>query len=143
MNDNILEILEGVSQYLNDNYGPDESHPKGVIIYPYVDKVVFTCWDCGAIVYINGGIYFISEDDGYWWVNKSTFQINGSNTREVFGYLDKGICIAYAPYIADALIRILRNQMEIKKHFGLIKDDSYYGDCHYDESIIEELEEIE
>ena len=45
--------------------------------------------------------------------------------------------------IADALIRILRNQVEMKKHFGLIKDDSYYGDCHYDESIIEELEEIE
>lgn len=106
MNDNILSILEGVVEYLNDNYGPDESHPKGVIIYPYVDKIVFTCWDCGAIVYVNGGIYYISEDDGYWWVEKSTFQINGSNTREVFGYLDEGICIAYAPYIADALIRL-------------------------------------
>lgn len=45
--------------------------------------------------------------------------------------------------IADALIRILKNQTEIKKHIGLIKDDSYYGDCGYDYSIIDELEEIE
>lgn len=45
--------------------------------------------------------------------------------------------------IADALIRILRNQIDIKKHIGLIKDDGYYGDCCYDDSIIDELEEIE
>ena len=45
--------------------------------------------------------------------------------------------------IADALIRILRNQIEIKKHIGLVKDNSYYGDCCYDNSIIDELEEIE
>lgn len=45
--------------------------------------------------------------------------------------------------IAEALIRILNNQMEIKKHFGLIKDDGYYGDGHYDRLIIEQLEEIE
>lgn len=45
--------------------------------------------------------------------------------------------------IADALIRILRNQVEMKTHFGLVNGDSYYGNCYYDESIIEELEEIE
>ena len=45
--------------------------------------------------------------------------------------------------IAEALIHIIRNQVEIKKHIGLVKDDSYYGDCHRDELTIEELEEIE
>ena len=45
--------------------------------------------------------------------------------------------------IASALIQILENQIEIKKHFGLVKDDSYYGDCQYDRSIIEDLETIE
>ena len=45
--------------------------------------------------------------------------------------------------IADALIRILRNQIEIKKHLGLVKDDGYYGDCYDDHSMIKELEIIE
>lgn len=45
--------------------------------------------------------------------------------------------------IASALIQILENQIEIKKHFGLVKDDSYYGDCCRDHSIIEDLETIE
>ena len=45
--------------------------------------------------------------------------------------------------IAEALMHIIRNQIEIKKHIGLVKDDGYYGDCHQDELMIEELEEIE
>ena len=45
--------------------------------------------------------------------------------------------------IADALIKILENQIEIKKHFGLAKDGGYYGDCYRDNLIMEELEEIE
>lgn len=98
-------ILEGVAEYLNYNYGPDESHPKGVIAYPYTDKVVFTCWACGAIVYISGGIYYISEDDGYWWVNKSTFQ-DGNWTREEFGYKTSGTSIGWAKDIAEAFIRL-------------------------------------
>ena len=106
MDNNKLEILEGVAEYLNDNYGPDESHPKGVIEYPYADKVVFTCWECGAIVYISGGIYYISEDDGYWWVNKATFQIEGNCTREEFGYKTSGTSIGWAKDIAEALIRL-------------------------------------
>lgn len=104
-NNEIKQTLIGVAEYLNDNYGPDESHPKGVIAYPYADKVVFTCWDCGALVYINDGIYYISEDDGYWWVNESIFQV-GTLTREVFGYGTPGISIGWAKDIAEALIRL-------------------------------------
>ena len=104
----IKQTLISVAEYLNDNYGPDKSHPKGVIAYPYADKVVFTCWDCGAIVYINGGIYYIAEDDGYWWVNESTFQA-GTCSREAFGYNTPGICIGWAKDIAGALIRLNRH----------------------------------
>ena len=104
----IKQTLVGVAEYLNDNYGPDESHPKGVIAYPYADKVVFTCWGCGAIVYISGGIYYISEDDGYWWVDESTFQVGDGLTREVFGYKTSGTSIGWAKDIAGALIRLNR-----------------------------------
>ena len=45
--------------------------------------------------------------------------------------------------IADALIQVIRNQIEIKKHIGLVKNDVYYGECYYDNQIIDELEEIE
>ena len=104
--DEIKSILEDVTEYLNDNYGPDECHPKGVIVYPCTDKVVFTCWGCGAIVYINGGIYYISEDDGYWWVNESTFKVSDRYSREEFGYKTAGTSIGWAKDIAEALIRL-------------------------------------
>lgn len=45
--------------------------------------------------------------------------------------------------IAEALAQILRNQIEIKKHFGLAKGDEYYGDCYYDRQTISELESVE
>ena len=44
--------------------------------------------------------------------------------------------------IADALARILYNQIEIKKHLGLASDDGCYGECYYDYQAIEELAEV-
>lgn len=44
---------------------------------------------------------------------------------------------------AEALIRILDNQVKIKKHLGLVKDEGYYGDCYYDEMIMENLRTVE
>lgn len=45
--------------------------------------------------------------------------------------------------IAEALARIINNQIEIKKHFGLAHSDEYYGDCYYDREIINQLDDIE
>jgi hypothetical protein len=45
--------------------------------------------------------------------------------------------------IAEALAQILRNQIEIKRHFGLAKGDEYYGDCYHDREAIDELENID
>ena len=44
--------------------------------------------------------------------------------------------------LAEALIQIIENQMKIKRHFGLASDSSYYGDCYYDEKVIEALRSI-
>jgi hypothetical protein len=41
--------------------------------------------------------------------------------------------------IAEALIRILENQIDIKKHLYIAKDTTYYGDCYNDYRAIEEL----
>lgn len=45
--------------------------------------------------------------------------------------------------IADALVRILENQIEIKRHFGLVKNDGYYDGCYYDNLVIDDLRCIE
>ena len=45
--------------------------------------------------------------------------------------------------IADALARILYNQIEIKKRLGLAFDDDCYGECYYDYQAIEELAEVQ
>lgn len=45
--------------------------------------------------------------------------------------------------IAEALAQILRNQIEIKRHFGLARGDEYYGDCYHDRQMINELENID
>lgn len=45
--------------------------------------------------------------------------------------------------LANALIRILENQIQIRKHIGLIKDEGYYGDCYADNEIIDDLRNIE
>ena len=42
--------------------------------------------------------------------------------------------------ITRALVRILKNQVEIKVHLGIAKDDSEYGDCFYDHRMISQLE---
>ena len=44
---------------------------------------------------------------------------------------------------ARALIRILENQITIKRHIGLIKEEGYYGDCYDDNEIINDLSNIE
>lgn len=45
--------------------------------------------------------------------------------------------------IADALIRILSNQIAIKKHLGLVSDDNCYGECYYDYQAIEALADVQ
>ena len=78
----IKQVLNDLAQYLNDNYGDDVGHPKGVVEYSHVKTTpVFTCWDCGAIVSIEGRIYFINDDDGHWWVEES-FIRDGNRKRK-------------------------------------------------------------
>lgn len=45
--------------------------------------------------------------------------------------------------IADALIRILENQIKIKVHLGIVRDDSDYGECYYDNRVIDSLRYVD
>lgn len=43
---------------------------------------------------------------------------------------------------AEALIQIIKNQMELKKHLGIVRDTDRYGDCYYDRVMIDDLQNI-
>ena len=45
--------------------------------------------------------------------------------------------------IADALVRILENQIKIKLHLGIARDDGEYGDCYHDYRMIDNLRYVE
>ena len=45
--------------------------------------------------------------------------------------------------IANALVRILENQIKIKVHLGIARDDSDYGDCYYDHRMIDDLRYVD
>ena len=44
---------------------------------------------------------------------------------------------------AEALIQIIENQIQIKKHLGIISNTSYYEDCYHDGRVIKILETID
>lgn len=44
---------------------------------------------------------------------------------------------------AEALIQIIENQIELKKHLGLVHDTSFYGDCYDDNRVLEKLRGVE
>lgn len=44
---------------------------------------------------------------------------------------------------AEALIQIIENQIELKKHLGLVHDTDRYGDCYSDHETIRELKGVE
>ena len=44
---------------------------------------------------------------------------------------------------AEALILIIENQMELKKHLGVVHDTEIYGDCYYDHKVINKLKSVE
>ena len=67
------ETLDDVLDYLNDNYNQqsknydifDGPNPK---IIRHSKHVAVSLWACGAIVCIGNMLYFLSEDDGNWFV---------------------------------------------------------------------------
>ena len=42
---------------------------------------------------------------------------------------------------AEALVRIIENQIKIEKHIGLVRDE--FEDCYYDREVIDNLNNIE
>lgn len=71
MEDKLNEILD----YLNDRFNQESDEynlfegPKPQVIR-YDEHTAISTWACGAIVCINDLLYFLKEDDGYWFMHQ-------------------------------------------------------------------------
>lgn len=72
----LKEKLESIVNWLNKNYNQDSknysifSGAKPEVIR-YNKEIAISLWACGAIVCIGSLLYFISEDDGNWFIRDS------------------------------------------------------------------------
>jgi hypothetical protein len=68
--------LESIVRWLNENYNQESDNysiihgPKPEVVR-YDEETAISLWACGAIVCIGSLLYFISEDDGNWFINYS------------------------------------------------------------------------
>ena len=72
----LKEKLESIVYWLNENYNQDSENysifngAKPEVIR-YNKEIAISLWACGAIVCIGSLLYFISEDDGNWFIRDS------------------------------------------------------------------------
>lgn len=122
------EELKSIVDWLNKHYNQDSEDyniflgaKPGVVRFN--DHTAISLWACGAIVCIYDKIYFIQEDDGYWWYNDE-------EDKEYYGryaYQD-GFSIAWAESFSGALT-------ELKKYVWEHGCPVYFSGtevvCHY------------
>lgn len=100
----INELLNEIVDWLNENYNQNSdnyciiSGPKQEVI-KYNENTAISFWGCGAIVCHESLLYFISEDDGHWFIN--------SEGKYNIG-LQSCFSIEWAQEFANALTRLIK-----------------------------------
>lgn len=89
---NTEEKLNKIVTYLEDNF--NQSSVNYSLIYGPIPQVIrfdeetaISTWACGAIVCIKHLLYFIGEDDGHWFCNKTEYNL-GYQTGFSIGWSD-------------------------------------------------------
>jgi hypothetical protein len=105
--DEIKSLLNKVTDYLNKNYYQSSENYEKIIctdktnVFTLCDnRCIVSTWQCGAIVSIEKQIFFISEDDGYWFVKN----LKDYNGYEYIGCRTGGSALGNATATARALI---------------------------------------
>lgn len=100
----IRNTLDDIVEVLNRDYSQQEDSNEdflGCSVPPmlvYDEHTVISFWSCGAIVCIKHILYFISEDDGNWWINED---------KSNYSYgLQDNFSIAWTPSFISALSRL-------------------------------------
>ena len=94
------EVLGNVVGYLNSHYNQDSedycifrgARPD---TFKYGEHVAVSLWACGAIVCVYDILYFIQEDDGYWFLDES-----GEAVQDHFS-------IGWAESFTEAMTRLM------------------------------------
>mgnify|MGYP007104066099 CR=1 FL=1 len=94
------ELLE-IVDWLNKNYNQESENYNFFIgstpdVIEYNDHIAISLWACGAIVCVYDLLYFIREDDGFWWLSEEKTE-NGH-----YGF-ETTFSIAWAESFANAM----------------------------------------
>jgi hypothetical protein len=122
---NTKKHLENIVNWLNENYNQDSDKyciingPKPEVVR-YDKETAISLWSCGAIICIGSLLYFISEDDGNWFIRESE--------------RDYGFQSTFSIGWAESFIKALKKLIEYTKENG--KPVYYEGIkekiiCHY------------
>ena len=120
--------LKNIVNWLNKNYNQDSENysivngakPK---VERYDEHTAISLWACGAIVCIKSIIYFISEDDGNWFLSETKI----SEKYEEYGYQER-FSIGWAKSFSDAMKRL---EDYIKENGEPIYFNGTKTICHY------------
>ena len=126
MNDK--QILEEIVHYMDNNFSQHSDndnysfiHGSKPMVFKYSDHVAISTWACGAIVCIGSIMYFLSEDDGDW------FLVDDNDRR--YGMQDS-FSIGWVDSFTDALLRLKKYTEEngTPVYFSGIEPKTI---CHY------------
>lgn len=124
-NDEIKSLLGKVADYLNKNYYQSSENYEKIIctdatnVFPlFNNRCIVSTWLCGAIVSIEKQVFFISEDDGFWF----TLNLKKDNAYEYVGSKGGGASALHLNSIARAM-KDLSNYIESMEN---IPDYTYW-----------------
>lgn len=136
---NYSDKLKAVVEYMNKRFGPESEEndsflgPKPSVIR-YDDKTAIATWACGAVVCIGSAMFYISEDDGFWFLPEEVkidrIDKNGNYPDWAVdcGCKPGGTNIAWAESLANAIL-------ELKKYVDENGEPVYYSGttniCYY------------
>ena len=119
----LKEKLESIVYWLNENYNQDSENysifngAKPEVIR-YNKEIAISLWACGAIVCIGSLLYFISEDDGNWFIRDS---------EEEYGF-QSTFSIGWAESFSEALKKLIEYTKENGKPVYFSGTNTI---CHY------------
>ena len=130
---NAEEKLNTITAWLNENYSQDSenynifSGAKPEVIR-FDDETAISFWGCGAIVCIGSLLYFIEEDDGFWWIEQDehTFNHYAYQTPFSIGWAESfsNALTALNEYVKQNGKPVYYSGTEVICHYKLVKENN-------------------
>lgn len=130
----ILEMLNEEYCQDSENYTYLENGKQTIIRYD--DETVISLWACGAIVCVNSIMYFIQEDDGYWfcpeYIDKEDINEDGLVDSWSYNHARVGMQSTFSVGWIDSFTKAMKKLKDYLKEHGT---PVYYSRtdkiCHY------------